>query len=122
MDSDILELKVEIEEFVKETEKINNDFIETINNINLEFRSVDQIFSKHHRQKNLYFDLKSQLNELKSEISKHESNNQYLNGLNELEISLSKIKLIVDNLGKSKRKTGSYFVSLIMGKVSVRIW
>merc|ERR1712154_246463 len=26
------------------------------------------------------------------------------------------------DLGKSKRKTGSYFVSLIMGKVSVRIW
>jgi len=39
-----------------------------------------------------------------------------------MEIALNKIKRVVDDLGKSKRKTGSYFVSLLMGKVSVRIW
>merc|ERR1712228_669203 len=42
--------------------------------------------------------------------------------LDNLKMSLQQIKLIVDDLGKSKRKTGSYFVSLLMGKVSVRIW
>ena len=117
LDSDILELKIEVEEFIKETKKINNDFIETVNNINLEFRSVDSIFSKHHRQKKVYVELKNQFNELLNE-NKNELNNNLL----KIKTSLSEIKLIVDNLGKSKRKTGSYFVSLIMGKVSVRIW
>ena len=47
LDPDITELKVEIEEFIKETEKIHHDFLETVNNINNEFRSVDSIFAKH---------------------------------------------------------------------------
>eukprot|EP00483_Globobulimina_turgida_P012852 UN12876 len=123
LDSDIVELKAAIEYFIKETEKINNDFLETVNNINLEFRSVDSIFSKHHRQKKLYHDLQSQLTELKmdNKINNPNNNNAH-NIFGEMELSLNKIKKIVDNLGKSKRKTGSLFVSLIMGKVSVRIW
>ena len=124
LDSEILELQTEVEEFIKETQKINNDFTESVNNINLEFRSVDTIFSKHHRQKKLYIELKNQLNKLKQEINDNKDNNNdnNINKLEEINESLAGIKLIVDNLGKSKRKTGSYFVSLIMGKVSVRIW
>eukprot|EP01083_Nonionella_stella_P104264 298572_1 len=115
LDSDILELKVEVEQFTKETEKIHNDFVDTVNNINSEFRSVDSIFSKHRRLKKVYVELETQLRELKKELGD-------LNELNALESSLQEIKAIVDDLGKSKRKTGSHFVSLLMGKVSVRIW
>eukprot|EP00484_Ammonia_sp_Unknown_P022665 CAMPEP_0197025956 /NCGR_PEP_ID=MMETSP1384-20130603/6148_1 /TAXON_ID=29189 /ORGANISM="Ammonia sp." /LENGTH=357 /DNA_ID=CAMNT_0042454549 /DNA_START=31 /DNA_END=1104 /DNA_ORIENTATION=+ len=124
LEEDIEELATEIEEFVKETEKINTDFRDTVSNINGEFRAVDAIFSKHHRQKKLYYELETQLKELSKEVAADEtdSSQRAQPRLAELNESLSTIKLIVDNLGKSKRKTGSYFVSLIMGKVSVRIW
>ena len=115
LESDISELRVDINEFVKETEKIHNDYLETVNNINVEFRSVDSIFAKHRRQKKMYSELETNLKELQKEGGDSEK-------LDELKMSLQQIKLVVDDLGKSKRKTGSYFVSLLMGKVSVRIW
>jgi len=115
LDADISELRVDIEEFVQETQKIHNDFLETVNNINLEFRSVDSIFSKHHRQKKMFKELESNLNELIAEAGS-------MDELDDLKMSLQQIKPTLNELGKSKRKTGSYFVSLLMGKVSVRIW
>ena len=64
LESDISELRVDINEFVKETEKIHNDYLETVNNINVEFRSVDSIFAKHRRQKKMYSELETNLKEL----------------------------------------------------------
>jgi len=63
----------------------------------------------------MYFELLSQLKELKKECGSME-------GMAEIEHTLSKIKETVSVIGRSKRKTGSYFVSMIMGAVNCRIW
>ncbi len=42
--------------------------------------------------------------------------------LEETSEKLEKAKKTLDDLGQSKRKTGSVFISIVMGHVSVRLW
>jgi len=110
---------IELQQFVAsvhdDLESVHQQFKETVDNINREFNSVDSIFAKHRQQKKLYLELRSQLQEMKKECG-------VLPGMAEIEDTLSKMKDTVGIIGKSKRKTGSLFVSMIMGAVNCRIW
>mmetsp|Transcript_55572 Transcript_55572/g.92399 ORF Transcript_55572/g.92399 Transcript_55572/m.92399 type:complete len:353 (-) Transcript_55572:93-1151(-) len=122
LQEELSELQQLVNDFVKETETINQDFVSTVSKINTEFRSVDSIFSKHRRCARTLKDLQSSLTELEKEHGLSNANDDALQQVLALRDTLATTKQVVDNLGKSKRKTGSLFVSLIMGKVSVRIW
>jgi len=114
IDAEFSECQAAIEELLKESSKLQQDFNEVVNGINSNFRQIDTCFNKHTTQSKKLNELQQTLNEIRQ--TKDEKK---FTALNE---KFTECKNRLQLMNGIKRQTQSNFLYFVIGHVSLKLW